>query len=138
MRTLRPAEIAGLLASDIVAHLATIDAAGYPHVTPIWFLWDQHAFRLTSWAGRPHLRRIRANPRVGLVIDREIGRHADGQRPNRQVRIIGDAELTIDPDGVWTQRIREKYGSGSAPDRPDRARVLITITPDRFVAIASV
>ncbi|MET8876774.1 pyridoxamine 5'-phosphate oxidase family protein [Nocardia sp. NPDC004604] len=137
MRTLRPAEIAGLLASDIVAHLATIDAAGYPHVTPIWFLWDQHAFRLTSWAGRPHLRRIRANPRVGLVIDREIGRRADGQRPNRQVRIIGDAELTIDPDGVWTQRIWEKYG-GSALDQQDRARVLITITPDQFVAIASV
>ncbi|WP_433732377.1 pyridoxamine 5'-phosphate oxidase family protein [Nocardia sp. CA-129566] len=137
MRTLRPAEIAGLLASDIVAHLATIDAAGYPHVTPIWFLWDQHAFRLTSWAGRPHLRRIRANPRVGLVIDREVGRRADGQRPNRQVRIIGDAELTIDPDGVWTQRIWEKYG-GSALDQRDRVRVLITITPDLFVAIASV
>ncbi|MGW4773044.1 pyridoxamine 5'-phosphate oxidase family protein [Nocardia sp. NPDC004278] len=135
MRPLRPAEIAGLLASDIVAHLATIDAAGYPHVTPIWFLWDRHAFRLTSWAGRPHLRRIRTNPRVGLVIDREVGARADGQRPNRQVRIIGDAELTIDPDGVWTQRIWEKYG-GSL-DQQDRARVLITITPDQFVAIAS-
>jgi len=46
--------------------------------------------------------------------------------------------LTIDPDGVWTQRIWEKYGSGSALDQRDRARVLITITPDRFVAIANV
>lgn len=138
MRALRPAEIAGLLASDTVAHLATIDAAGYPHVTPIWFLWEYHAFRLTSWAGRPHLRRIRANPRVGLVIDREAGVRADGQRPNRQVRVIGDAELAIDPDGVWTQRIWEKYGSGVALGAPDSARVLITITPDRFVASASV
>ncbi|WP_433525238.1 pyridoxamine 5'-phosphate oxidase family protein [Nocardia pseudovaccinii] len=139
MRALRRAEIAGLLASDIVAHLATIDAAGYPHVTPMWFLWDQQAFRLTSWAGRPHLRRILANPRVGLVIDREVvGSRDGGQRPNRQVRVIGDAELTIDADGVWTQRIWEKYGSGPVLGEVERARVLITITPDRFIAVASV
>ncbi|MFI9505294.1 pyridoxamine 5'-phosphate oxidase family protein [Nocardia sp. NPDC052566] len=139
MRTLRPAEVAGLLATDIVAHLATIDAAEYPHVTPIWFLWDDGIFRLTSFAGRPHLRRILANPRVGLVIDREAAPRADGQRPNRQLRVIGDAELAADPDGRWTQRIREKYSPARAAlGDAGRARVLITITPKLVVALASV
>ncbi|MFE7800845.1 pyridoxamine 5'-phosphate oxidase family protein [Nocardia sp. NPDC057440] len=142
MRALRQAEIAGLLANDIVAHLATVDPSGYPHVTPIWFLWDDGAFRLTSYAGRPHLRRIRSNPRVGLVIDREAGLRADGQRPNRQVRVIGDAVLAADRDGIWTARIREKYldgGTASGMTERDSARdrILITVTPSLFIAVAS-
>lgn len=141
MRPLRPAEIAELLADDLVAHLATIDASGYPHVTPIWFLWDRGAFRLTSFAERPHLHRIRANPRVGLVIDREAGLRPDGERPNRQIRVIGDARLAEDPNGMWTSRIREKYiddriAPGAAQRDLGRARMLITIIPDRLLALA--
>ncbi|MEV6273819.1 pyridoxamine 5'-phosphate oxidase family protein [Nocardia sp. NPDC051832] len=139
MRPLRQAEIAGLLADDAVAYLATIDQAGYPHVTPIWFLWDGNAFRLTSLADRPHVRRIRRNSRVGVVVDRELGLRADGQRPNRQLRIIGDAELADDQHGHWTARIREKYLRSSAELIPnDDDRILITITPVRTWAVASV
>ncbi|WP_194817439.1 pyridoxamine 5'-phosphate oxidase family protein [Nocardia sp. XZ_19_385] len=138
MRPLRQAEIAGLLADDTIAHLATIDPSGYPHVTPIWFLWDGSAFRLTSLADRPHVRRIRMNSRVGVVVDRELGLRADGQRPNRQIRIIGDAELTEDRHGQWTARIREKYLRASADLIPnDDDRILITVTPTRFLALAS-
>ena len=35
-RPLSDEETADLLASDTVARLATIDASGYPHVTPLW------------------------------------------------------------------------------------------------------
>ncbi|MEV4126177.1 hypothetical protein [Nocardia sp. NPDC049707] len=80
-----------------------------------------------------------ANPRVGLVIDREVvGSRAGGQWPNRQVRVIGDAELTIDADGVWTQRIWQKCGSGPALREVERARVFITIIPDHILAVTSV
>ena len=37
-RPLNDEEIADLLTSDTVARLATIDANGYPRVTPLWFL----------------------------------------------------------------------------------------------------
>ncbi|MFC9892342.1 pyridoxamine 5'-phosphate oxidase family protein [Nocardia sp. NPDC127579] len=134
MRPLRQAEIAGLLADDAVAHLATLDPAGYPHITPIWFLWDGSAFRLTSRPGRPHVRRIHANPRVGLVVDRELDRRG-GRRPNRQIRILGDAELATDHNGQWTARIREKYLRVDA-DPPPVDRTLITISPTVFLALA--
>ncbi|MEV0252163.1 pyridoxamine 5'-phosphate oxidase family protein [Nocardia sp. NPDC050712] len=137
MRPLRQSEIAGLLADDIVAHLATLDAAGYPHVTPLWFLWDGAAFRLTSRTTRPHVRRIRANPRVGLVVDHELGRRGD-QRPNRQIRVVGDAQLADDADGQWTARIREKYLRADAGLGPYGDRVLITVSPTLFVPLASV
>ncbi|TQM25935.1 pyridoxamine 5'-phosphate oxidase family protein [Nocardia bhagyanarayanae] len=83
VRRLKTTEIAELLNTDAVARLATIDVDGYPHVMPIWFLWAADVFYFTSYPDRPHLERIRNNPRVGLVIDVEDRLRADGERPNR-------------------------------------------------------
>jgi nitroimidazol reductase NimA-like FMN-containing flavoprotein (pyridoxamine 5'-phosphate oxidase superfamily) len=44
VRPLSGEEIAGLLARDVVARVATIDESGYPHVTPLWFLWADGPF----------------------------------------------------------------------------------------------
>jgi len=143
VRPLGEEEIAGLLARDVAARVATIDADGYPHVTPLWFLWADGAFHLTSDAGRPHLVRLRANPRAGLVIDVEGEQRADGERPNRQVRAVGDAILSPDAGGAWTMRIWDKYVDGGAAVDPAarlrrRQRVLIRIVPSRIIAVASV
>lgn len=56
-RRLANDEIADLLSGDHVARLATIDADGYPHVTPLWLIFEDHTFYLASDAGRPHLAR---------------------------------------------------------------------------------
>lgn len=143
-RPLSDTETADLLASDTVARLATIDASGYPDVTPLWFLWADGAFHLASDAGRPHLTRIRANPRVGLVIDVEAGQRPDGQRPNKQIRAVGNATLAPDTGAIWTRRIWDKYIDGptarNALDERlgDRQRVLIRVAPIRMIAVASV
>jgi nitroimidazol reductase NimA-like FMN-containing flavoprotein (pyridoxamine 5'-phosphate oxidase superfamily) len=49
-RRLSDEEIEALLALDIPARLATIDPHGFPHVTPLWFVWDDAAFHLTSYS----------------------------------------------------------------------------------------
>jgi hypothetical protein len=81
---------------------------------------------------------------LGLVIDTEEPERADGERPNRQIRIIGNAELHPDVDAAWTKRIWAKYHSGR-PD-PDavaqrldgRDRTHILIKPHRISAFASI
>jgi PPOX class probable F420-dependent enzyme len=142
-RPLSEDEVADLLASDTVARVATIDADGYPHVTPLWFVWAGGAFHFASDAGRPHVGRLRANPRAGLVIDVEGKQRADGERPNIQVRAVGDAVLSPDADGAWSVRIWSKYIRGPSATDPvvrlgSRQRVLIRIVPSRVVAVASV
>jgi hypothetical protein len=112
-------------------------------VTPRWFIWENGAFFLASDAWRRHLARIRPNPNVGLVIDVEEDERSDGERPNRQVRVVGGAILSPDPDGPWTRRIWAKYHRGGCvPDAEvrlrGRQRVLITIRPRRVVAVARV
>ncbi|MFF2554261.1 pyridoxamine 5'-phosphate oxidase family protein [Nocardia sp. NPDC058058] len=143
MRRLERPEIDDLLNLDVVARLATIDAHGFPHVTPIWFCWEDDRFYLTSFATRPHLGRIIRNPKVGLVIDVEDELRPDGERPNRQVRIVGEASVSADSEGMWTRRIRSKYIDGSiAPGAAERAvgraRSLVVITPREITGVASI
>jgi PPOX class probable F420-dependent enzyme len=142
-RPLDPVEIEALLALDVPARLATLDRDGFPHVTPLWFLWSDGAFYMTSVADRPHLRRLAANPRAGVLVDTEDAERDDGQRPNRQVRAIGEAQVFSDSGGQWTTRITEKYvrGAGAAASIASRAadqRVVVRLRPARIVAVASV
>lgn len=81
---------------DTLARLTTVDTDEYPHATPKWFLWTSGRFHLTSFTSRPHMARIRANPRVGLVVDIEDNLRPDGERPNKQVRASGQLELSTD------------------------------------------
>lgn len=130
-----------LLAADIPAHLATLDNSGFPHVTPLWFLWTDGAFHLTSFSDRPHVRRLAHNPRAGICVDFEGPLRADGERPNRQLRAVGNAELVTDQDTTWTRRIQRKYvGSErvALPGDQPAQRVLIRLRPLRVVAVASV
>jgi nitroimidazol reductase NimA-like FMN-containing flavoprotein (pyridoxamine 5'-phosphate oxidase superfamily) len=142
-RRLSDSEVEPLLAADVPARLATVDADGYPHVTPLWFVWVDGAFVMTSFAGRPHLRRLAGNPRAGLCVDVEAPQREDGERPNRQVRAIGNAETAIDAGGEWTRRITAKYvtGSGLAVQLERRLagqRIVIRLEPLHATAVASI
>lgn len=136
-------EIDRLLSAAVPARLAAIDRDGFPHITPLWFIWADGAFYLTSISDRPHLRRLEANPRAGICIDVEEPERDDGQHPNRQVRAVGLAELSPDSDGFWTDRITQKYVRGPSASTMRAARladqrVVICLRPDRLVAVASV
>ena len=136
-RRLSEDEIEALLARDVPARLGSLDAEGFPHVTPLWFVWDDGAFHLTSYSDRPHLRRLAVNPRAGLCVDIEQPARPGGERPNLQIRAIGYAELFDDEAGAWTRRIDEKYGSPRSAELT-RDRVVIRLRPDRLVAVGSV
>lgn len=142
-RALEQSEVADLMNSDAIGRLATLDSDGYPHVTPIWFHWDGEVVRMTSLENKPHLRRLHDDGRVGFVVDVEDDERSDGERPNRQVRFVGDAVLYEDDIGHWTQVITNKYltGPGSTSQtrkRSGQPRVVIELRPATTVAVASV
>ena len=138
-RALEPAEVDALLRADVPARLATIDRQGFPHVTPLWFIWEDDAFDMTSFSDRPHLRRLEHNPRAGLCIDLEQPEREDGQRPNQQIRATGRADLFADESGLWTDRITAKYLTGRGSSRRTAEfRTVIRLRPLRIIAVASV
>lgn len=69
-----------LLDRPVVCKLATVDADGYPHITPLWFHWDGDVIRMTSLHRKPHLRRLRLDTRACALIEEEQNERADGER----------------------------------------------------------
>jgi PPOX class probable F420-dependent enzyme len=58
------------LAEPNVAVLATADARGRPHAVPIWYLYEDGAFILSTGRGSQKHRNVEANPHIALVIDK--------------------------------------------------------------------
>ncbi|MGH2884974.1 MAG: hypothetical protein ACRDPA_20105 [Solirubrobacteraceae bacterium] len=89
------------------------------------------------------MRGLIGDRRVGICVDLEESERGDGQRPNRQVRAIGTAELLPDHAAAWTTRVTEKYVRGpAAHERIDARRtderLVIRLRPTRLVTVASV
>lgn len=134
-------EIAEVLALEVPARLATLDPDGFPRVTPIWFLWEDGAFYMTSVEGKIQLRNLQHDPRASICVDVEGADSGEGYRPNRQVKAKGRVRLYED-DGTWTRRITMKYVSGpqgdvTADGRASMPRLVIELRPDKLVGLAA-
>jgi PPOX class probable F420-dependent enzyme len=53
-----------------VAVLATVDAKGRPHAAPVWYLYDDGVFLVSTGRDSRKHRNVAANPNVTLVIDK--------------------------------------------------------------------
>lgn len=135
-------EMKRLLDLDFPAHLGTIDPKGFPRITPIWFIWEEGAFHMTSMEGKPQLRDLGRDPRASIVIDTEERVSVDGVRQNQQVRARGHAELSTDADGYWTKRITLKYVQGSegeakAEERASVPRIAIKLVRTEMIGLGT-
>jgi nitroimidazol reductase NimA-like FMN-containing flavoprotein (pyridoxamine 5'-phosphate oxidase superfamily) len=65
-------EMDRFLRQKLVARLTSIRPDGYPHTTPLWYVWDGEALWFELGAGerpRQHLRNLRNNPKLCVIID---------------------------------------------------------------------
>ena len=69
-----------------VAILATVDAKGRPHAAPIWYLYEDGVFVMSTGVGSQKHKNIERNREVALVIDRRTV-------PYFAVTVRGRAEL---------------------------------------------
>ncbi|PZC45769.1 MAG: Nitroimidazol reductase NimA, pyridoxamine 5'-phosphate oxidase superfamily [Chloroflexi bacterium] len=96
-----------LRTAGVLMRIATVDADGDPHVTPIWFIYEEDRLWFTPRAGSDWLRHLRAHPRFACVID-------ETAQPYRKLVIEGEAEIVheVGEDEVWRDRYRriaERY-----------------------------
>lgn len=141
-------EMNAFLNEKNVARMATIRPDGYPHVTPLWYAWDgRYLWFILGHGERPrqHIRNLRYNPRVAVIIDRDERPRAGDLTPGAQgVLIRGRAELMTDDQ---TQRevsfkVLSRYGTkfGAALEavlqdgKPGMNRVIARIKPDKIYA----
>jgi PPOX class probable F420-dependent enzyme len=91
------------LTDGIAVWLTTVDPAGTPQPTPVWFLWTGTDVLIFSEPAKAKLRNIAANPRVALHFD------GDG-RGGRVVVLTGPASVD-EPSEEELAAFDEKYGA---------------------------
>jgi PPOX class probable F420-dependent enzyme len=124
-----------------IGRLATQGEDGWPHVTPIWYVWEDGGFVLTLGKSRRHLSNIARDPHVTLCVD-EDPRTTDLTKSPRSVVCYGLARNVEDDDAVReiTTKIEERYLPADArgPELDEliwfEGRVGVEIEPQRWLA----
>jgi nitroimidazol reductase NimA-like FMN-containing flavoprotein (pyridoxamine 5'-phosphate oxidase superfamily) len=123
-----------------VGRLASNRGDGWPHVTPIWYVWEKGRFLLSLGKSRRHLRNIAADPHVTLCID-EDPRTTDLSKSPRSVVCFGLAKLVEEEGAVreGTRKVEERYLAGAeGPELEEllwfEGRTLVEIEPVRWLA----
>jgi 2-phospho-L-lactate/phosphoenolpyruvate guanylyltransferase len=129
--------VAFLNEPGLLMRLGTVGSDGYPQVTPIWYLYDEGRFWITTASDRIKARNIMARPRVGFAIDSD-------QRPYRGISARGVAHLVAEGEAArpMTRRIAARY---VPPERleamvdtlMEAPRVVFTIDTQRVVKMGS-
>jgi PPOX class probable F420-dependent enzyme len=129
------------LAEKRIGRLATNRADGWPHVTPIWYVWEGERFVLSLGKSRRHLRNIARDPHVTLCVD-EDPRITDLTKAPRSVVCFGLAELFEDEQTIRevTEKVELRYLPAEArgPELDEllwfEGRTAVVITPARWLA----
>jgi PPOX class probable F420-dependent enzyme len=122
-----PEEIDAFLAAPRLCHFATVDAAGHPRVRPLWFLWKDGEFWLTTRREARHTGRdLASSPGVALSV-------ASEDRPYRAVIALGQPELVEKTEELLlaiSTRYDEEAGrrwAARVMEEPDR--VILRLKP---------
>ena len=115
-----------------VAVLSTVDSRGRPHAAPVWYLYDNGTFRISTGADSQKHKNVEANPNISLVIDQR-------ELPYYAVMIQGTAEIgpPFSDDDSMRLAVRylgEQLGKGYAESqRGNEASVTLTIKPRKII-----
>jgi PPOX class probable F420-dependent enzyme len=124
------AEREAFLKQPNVAVLATVGPAG-AHAVPIWYLYEDGVFLMSTGRGSQKHRNVEANPEVTLVVDRRT-------LPYYAVMARGKAE--IGPQLTDEERLRmyvrylgEEMGRAYVSRGSGEDSVSIQLTPRKFI-----
>jgi len=97
-------ELREFLGERRYAVLATHDPDDRIHLTPIWFLFEEHRFWFESFSGSRKVANLKENPSASVVVDaREPGRERWVSAAGTVEILSGDEALKINA------RIRQRY-----------------------------
>lgn len=120
-----------------VAHLATVDSSGNPHVVPVWFSIADERLVIHAMGSSKKVRNLRNRTRFALSVDTDVW-------PYRGVVLRGSADLRA-ADGPGLTRFveattvaylgEEMRPLGTAMAAMAGEHLLIELTPESWSAI---
>ena len=139
-------EIDNFLNQKLIFRFTSIRPDGYPHTTPLWYLWDGQAIWFVLGSGerpRQHIRNLRRNPKVCVVIDRDVRPEQGGVFGPEGVTIRGIAELFTEEKlqkEMATKILNKVLGEEGnlyvtpvlKDGKPGNNRVVTKVTPEKI------
>jgi PPOX class probable F420-dependent enzyme len=112
-----------------VATLATIDAAGLPQLSEVWFLHEDGELKISLNTSRAKTRNLRERPGCSVLI-------LDLANPYRYLELRGRARIEPDDDYAFADRFGRKYGADlRVHDAPGESRVVVTVDVAKVHAV---
>jgi PPOX class probable F420-dependent enzyme len=125
-----PKRFHDLFEKPTFAHVGTMTADGFPHITPVWIDYDAAENRLlvNTERGRQKERNVRSNPAVGVSM-------LDPDDPYRYLSIIGEVEeLTTEGARRHIDDLARRYMDVEEYPSPiETERIVMRIRPDRVL-----
>ena len=125
------AEREAFLKEPNVAVLATVDRGGRAHAAPVWYLYEDGRFLISTGRGSQKHRNVEANPEVTLVVDRRT-------LPYYAVMVRGRAE--VGPQMSDEERLRmyvrylgEEMGRAYVARGSGEDSISIRLSPRKFI-----
>lgn len=130
-------EIENFLSDGHMARIATVKPDNSPHVTPVWYLWENNQLLMTIPKDSVKARNIRQNNKVAVTIDTD-------KAPIKAVIIEGTAEfeeLSNETKRKNDRRLAAKYVKPEYLDEylewlnaEDVEYIYIRIHPEKIVS----
>ena len=133
---LSPSELDEFLSPPRLLKLACLRPDGWPYVIPLWYAWHERKLYVVGRERAAWVEFIRANERVGVLIDEEERRH-------RRVQITAIARVIEGPTlregrserwreigrSLTARYMADDFGQAYAQLTAGRPRVLVEIEP---------
>ena len=109
------------LDGELVLWMTTVNTAGQPQTSPVWFLVEDEVIVVYSLDGTPRTRNIAANPRVSLnlnstptggevvVIEGSAALVADGPSASEDARYVDKYRGPMDDLGMTPESFAADY-----------------------------
>lgn len=111
------------------ATMATIRPNGTPHLSPVWFHWDEEKFYISTTRDRIKFKNLERDPRMSLCVDDVTG----------FTYVVAEGKAEIRTENIWddTRKILVKYrgedgGEAYLEHLKKQPRVLIVLKPTRL------
>lgn len=125
-----------MLGERRIASVATISPDGMPHLTSVWFLYENDEFLLAIPSSSAKGRNLRRDPRIAVMIDARENHRESGLTACGHAEIIeGERAAEV------VQRVHEKYLTADALADPAVGPVFagiddiaIRVRPGRWIS----
>jgi PPOX class probable F420-dependent enzyme len=126
-----PHEIEDFLSESNIARIATVKPDGSPHVTPVWYLWENNQLLILIMKGSVKESNIKQKKKVAVTVDSNTA-------PNKGVIIEGTAkieELTEEIERRICQRYLKKENLDEYLELSHGyyPQILIRIQPEKII-----